>query len=207
MRITSIVLLTLTICLVNNVFSQRDSVPRKFQFGISSNLSVNRYNYGLSNSYVAVILINKHQFELGPKIGLLDRHDHHQNFGIEFNYHYYPNGATKKFNSFIFANTDYFYHSEHYRDNHSGYFLEKSSTTYNFYSFNIGYGFNARIYKGVYFGSKFGCGLLIEDFEYKRTSTSLNEDYGSTHFANDIYNWHVQPKFNFIIEFSLGFRF
>lgn len=187
----------------NLLFAQKDTNSLERNFGVSLNTSICGYSYYFPMSIALLYRNNNHQLELGPKFQFTQNDYYKRQFGVEFNYRYYPNGINKRFSMFFLLNSDYFrklLEREYQQYSNDPAFIGtvNQKSTRNYYTLNLGYGVHVNLIKGLYLSSNMGIGLLLEDYNDNRNST--NENLNS-------FKGYFNEELNFIAAFSIGYRF
>lgn len=185
--------------------SQNNSTQSPYKLGVTVSSSVNIISGDLLIAPLMTVRKNKHQFELGPQFvyGQLNRDN--RNIGVEFNYRYYPNGNDKRFEMFLFVNSNYInsFQEQSYILHSYSISGEVHGTVINTtkgYSATIhaGYGVQVNIFKGAYIGSNVGLGGGVSG--YNSITISDNLDLNSSH------SWKGSD-ISFIVGLHLGYRF
>jgi opacity protein-like surface antigen len=200
MKITGAIIV---IFISNIVFAQKDTNNLDRSFGFSLNTSICGYSYNLPTVIALTYRNQNHQFELGPKFQFTRNDYYKRQLGIEFDYRYYPNGIEKRFSMFLLINADYYSRlllREYQQYSNDPLFAGtvNQRSTRNYYTLNAGYGVQMNLLGKLYLGSNIGIGILLEDYDDKRTST--NENLNS-------YKGDFSEELNFIASMSLGYRF
>lgn len=117
---------------------------------------------------------NKSSLTFGPSIGLT--HSRNNNiYGINLEYHFFPNGYnTNKFNFSFLVNLQYF----HFKD-------QNFSLLTNIYQASIGQGFQYKFSRKVCFFQAWSLGILIESKSNNFAVDRMNEVFsaGSINFG------------------------
>lgn len=194
----------LVTCLLAGIVSaQSDSTKKEKQFGVSVAQTLSSYPGYFTTGLLATYRIHKHQLEFGPKFFLIDRNYYNQRFGTEFNYRYYPNGVHNRFNLFFLLNADYIHlykisDYQQYVSSSNQYVMVNKKRRDNDLTMNIGYGFHANLFKGLYIGNNIGAGILLERSKVVRNSTESS--INSTNRYNNM-------ALSFLLTVTLGYRF
>lgn len=166
-------------------FSQAQSADSTGRFGFVLNSSLN----GEINPIRIVPSIayykGKNQLELGFGINPIDRKDQ-KILSSEFNYKYFPNGMSNKFNMYLIARFSYAN-------------VRKATyypTTYNYLFLNPGYGIEVSSFKNAYVGTNISVGT----FTYSKNSEVPYEDFASKNLFDEL-------GFNIAFQFNAGYRF
>lgn len=168
---TSLVLLC-----INTVSAQTDSTNNKFGFGVAVNTS---FSFATEFTHAPLLTYSngKHQFELGPKLGFRDVGYYKNQFGVEFNYKFFPNTSTKKFSSFLHLNASFFNRTLE-RDYIQPYgtpyvdYLVSQKATRRYYDLHAGYGVQYNFTPKLYVSTNIGFGLNIEEYDDNRVSSN-----------------------------------
>lgn len=199
----SIIFSLITLCYSGTLSAQADSTQKEKQYGVNLTSSISTSLNLLTSGILATYRINKHQLEFGPKLFMSDRNYYDRLVGTEFNYRYYPNSAHNRFNLFFLANFDYI--NLYKVSDYEGYIYEtgqfvpvnKKTNEHNFI-LNLGYGFHANLFKGLYIGNNIGAGFALERFKVVRNSVEPTIN-GTSRYTNF--------DLSFLFTISLGYRF
>jgi hypothetical protein len=114
------------------------------------------------------LLKNKSSLTFGPSIGLT--HVRSNNiYGMNLEYHYFPNGYnSNKFNFNFLVNFQYF----HFKD-------QNFSLLTNIYQASIGQGFEYKLSQKVYFFQNWTLGILVETKSNSFAVDRTNEVFGA----------------------------
>lgn len=227
--------LILIVCFPMMLFAQEDILPMEntetyfeknngFHYPftdtntIEKNVPAKNVHYGLSahqfirplsflTSFLFTLNYKKHQFDVGPTFQLgRTINKFNKDFGVEFNYRYYPNGDETKFSSFMLFNFNYFH-------NHS----QWTTTIYNptvselhdkeadikeinhDLAFHWGYGVKFKFVKGFYISSNVGLGFVNLVSVTERMLANTENIYSDS-------KWNSR-EFSFVFGISLGYKF
>lgn len=164
------ILTMLIFCISSIAFGQVDSGTKEIHFGATINSSVSADVGSFSIAPTATYYSNGSEFGLGFAIHPF-KIKNPRIFGIELSYRYYPNGISNRFNLFFEVNSTY---TNSFRDH-----LYKNNnyqTTYQFLNLLGGYGFELRVFDGLYLGTSLNIGGSTRS--RKDTNTGTNNNYG-----------------------------
>lgn len=137
-------------------------LDEKYATGTTIGVFTLPFYYGLYNGIDGSIQQNHHTFHLGIGTKLLpDPEFIHKNWGLNFNYNYFPNGHSNRFDLFFEYNMivalkydEYIYKNE---TNHSLEFIQGHS---------IGYGFNINFSQHIFLKSALDIGVATYRLAY-----------------------------------------
>lgn len=204
-----LILLTTKAYPQNELTDKASEVPKAVNFGI--NLS---YTAPLPTRVVAatpglVLNLNKFSFLIGPRTYLsnntFDKSKHLR--GIQVSCKFFPNGITyeKRFNFYFLY--DLAYSSIITESNHTVYYhpdlqhyISNCTSTINYTTNFIGYGFQLNIVEGFYINQSFGLGIRIYNDKLVTIVPDkpiLSEEVTSSE----------EPSFDGMIRLGLGYNF
>lgn len=205
--------LFLCLFLIFHASAQEDeSTSSNRHFGVAINTSLLGGEIGsISSAITGLYYQNKHQFELG--LALHPRESgHRRNVGGEFNYKYFPNGIKNRFNMYFSGNltytnqkreynyTDYLFSydfvSGHYT--YSDPFPVHYERRMNFLTLTAGYGFQVKIFKGLYTGTALNVGFTT--CNYRVIGIENHPSYSS----NDMFGEYYLSG---AVRLNVGYRF
>lgn len=145
-------------CLIGYCFTQGDSVPNRYRFGVSLG-SLVRYNLLFITATPSVFVMNKrHQFEFGPCIvvssnSLYSLPGYKRRAHLDFTYNYFPIGYERRINPFVHMLLNY--QNSTYENDNNNYVnsIQQSNSrkdTYNTFRILKGLGVQLKITKKLY---------------------------------------------------------
>ncbi len=181
------IILIIAISLIPHLIKAQKIGSKDKGFGIALNSKI--------NSQVSPILIipsvsyykGKNQFELG--VGFYPFFiEEQRTLSGEFNYKYFPNGRENKFNMFLILSSAYINQ------------IQKTyyPATYQYLFLNGGYGFQIRIFKGIYIGTNISIGIFTNS---KQSENPYIEHLGSKDLFNTFHsNVSCQVKIGYLFN-------
>lgn len=183
------ILTMLIFCISSIAFGQVDPKPKEIHFGATINSSLLADVGSFSVAPTATYYSNGSEFGLGFAIHPF-KIEHPRIIGVELSYRYYPNGISNRFNLFFEVNSTY---TNYFRDHL--YINNNYQTTYQFLDLLGGYGFELKVFDGLYLGTSLNIG----------GATRSRKDTGS----GAIYNYGLFEQFDLdgAIRLRIGYRF
>jgi hypothetical protein len=160
-----------------------DDAENSGKLGLVLNTGFNGELYAFQAIPSLAYFKNNNQFELGLGFNPFDRADQTLLSG-NINYKYFPNGIEQKFNLYFVT------HLAIIHNQRNTYY----PATYNYLFLNAGYGFQIKLFEGVYLGTN----LKMGTFTYYKTSENPYEGFHSTGFFDETgFNLDFQLQLNY----------
>lgn len=179
------IFIIITVFLCISSLAQNSNHETKGRIGIALNSSTNGEVYPIRVIPSITFLKGNHQLELGVGLHPIIKKDQRILSG-DFNYKYFPNGITKKFNLYFLAALSYT----------NGHYDRFFPVTYHHLFLNGGYGFQVTPFKNAYLGTNISMGT----FTYQKRSDVPYNTFQKVEFFEKF-------GLNMAFQFNFGYRF
>jgi hypothetical protein len=166
-------------------YGQISKVENAGKFGLILNTGFNSELYSLLVTPGVTYSKEAFQLELGLGINPFDRVDQSL-LNTEMNFKYFPNGTANKFNLYMLTQFSYV------KNERNTYY----PATYHYLFLNAGYGFQIRLFEGLYLGTNFSIGT----FSSSKKSNNPYEGFTSHKMLDEM-------GINMAAQFHLSYRF